>query len=188
MNKLPLRMRTSIFDDLYLKSDQKVVRLWPDQPDQFLRPYLGLFSKLQSHCSTFAKTKWPSMKLESPDLSENPWKSRIIQVNYDFRVGLGTEPPNPGLSREFRESWYIWIYYPQSHYFQNHYYMYMQPLSTIRWKAWGTPQQNLHTSFPYHQEYLCSFIPRLGGELSLGSYEATRVAMYLVWRQEVQNV
>ena len=27
MNKLPLRMHTSIFDDLYLKSNQKVVRL-----------------------------------------------------------------------------------------------------------------------------------------------------------------
>ena len=26
--RVPLRMRTSIFDDLYLKSDQKVVRLY----------------------------------------------------------------------------------------------------------------------------------------------------------------
>ena len=33
-----LRMRTKNFDDLYLKIDQKVVRPWPDQPDQLLRP------------------------------------------------------------------------------------------------------------------------------------------------------
>ena len=30
MNKPLLRMRTSNFDNLYLKIDQKVVRLWPD--------------------------------------------------------------------------------------------------------------------------------------------------------------
>ena len=38
LNKLLLRMRTMNFDDLYLKIDQKVVRLWPDQPDRLLRP------------------------------------------------------------------------------------------------------------------------------------------------------
>ena len=32
-------MRTSILDDLYLKSDQKVVRLWPDQPHRLVRSY-----------------------------------------------------------------------------------------------------------------------------------------------------
>ena len=36
----PFCMRTSIFDDLYLKSDQKVVRLSPDQPDRLLRPWI----------------------------------------------------------------------------------------------------------------------------------------------------
>ena len=39
LNKLLLRMRTRNFDDLYLKIDQKVVRLWPDQPDRLLRPW-----------------------------------------------------------------------------------------------------------------------------------------------------
>ena len=28
-------------------------------------------------------------------------------IHYDFRAGPGTEPPNPGLSREFRDSWHL---------------------------------------------------------------------------------
>ena len=53
---------------------------------------LGLFSKVQSHCSTLK----PSDLLDSPDVSEDPWKSGTIQVNYNFWAGPGTEPLNPG--------------------------------------------------------------------------------------------
>ncbi len=35
-----------------------------------------------------------------PAQEQQPWKSGTFQVNSTFRAGQGTEPPNPGLSRD----------------------------------------------------------------------------------------
>ena len=32
-----------------------------------------------------------------------------ITVNFRFRAGHGTDAPNPGLSREFRDGWHLWL-------------------------------------------------------------------------------
>ena len=42
-------------------------------------------------------------------MPKDSWNSGTIEVNFHFRAGHGTDAPNPGLSREFRDGWHLCV-------------------------------------------------------------------------------
>ena len=62
--------------------------------------------RAQSHFLIFDEVQWPFLSLESQYLPKDAKNSGTIEVNFYFRAGHGTDAPNPGLSREFRDGWH----------------------------------------------------------------------------------
>ena len=64
------------------------------------------FARAQRHFPTFDNVQWLSLSLESQYLRIHR-NSGTIEGNFHFRAGHGTDAPNPGLSRKFRDGWQL---------------------------------------------------------------------------------